>query len=126
MRLLAVGDVCGPAGSACLRKKLPGLKREKNIDVCVVNGENSAEGNGITPYSADFLFHCGADIITGGNHSLRRKEINDYAENHPYLLRPHNLPDAGFGSGYCLADFGRFRIAVINLAGQIYLERLNA
>lgn len=126
MRLLAVGDICGPAGCDCVRRKLPLLKKEKNIDVVIINGENSAEGNGITPESADFLFNCGADIITGGNHSLRRSEINDYMESNPYLLRPHNLPDALFGSGYCLVDFGSFSAAVINLSGIIYLEKLNA
>lgn len=126
MRLLVVGDICGPAGCECVRKKLAPLKREKEIDAVIINGENSADGNGITPESAEFLFNCGADVITGGNHSLRRKEIYDYLESNRFLLRPHNLPEAQFGSGYCLADFGRFSLAVINLSGVIYLERLEA
>lgn len=126
MRLLAVGDVCGKAGCDYIRKVLPTIKREKKIDVVIINGENSAEGNGITPESAELLFNCGADVITGGNHSMRRSEINDFLENNNYLLRPHNLPEAQFGSGYCLADFGSFSVAVINLSGKIYLEKLNA
>ena len=75
MRLLAVGDVCGKAGCDYVLSKLPLLKKEKNIDVIIINGENSAEGNGVTKVSAEYLFACGADIITGGNHSLRRKEV---------------------------------------------------
>ncbi len=126
MRLLAIGDVVGNSGCEYIRKVLPSLKRKKNIDVVIINGENSAIGNGITPDTANFLFNCGADIITGGNHSLRRSEINNYLDTHPFLLRPHNLPDAQYGSGYCLADFGAFSVAVINLSGMIYLERLNA
>lgn len=126
MRLLAVGDVCGMVGCEYVRSKLPSLKKEKNIDVVIINGENSADGNGITPTSAEYLFACGADIITGGNHSLRRKEIFEYLDRNEYLLRPHNLPDAEYGSGYCFADFGRFRLAVINLSGKIYLERVGA
>jgi len=126
MRLLAVGDVCSAVGCDYVRKVLPSLKQKKLIDVVIINGENSAVGNGITPQSADLLFNFGANIITGGNHSLRRSEICDYLENNPYLLRPHNLPDATFGSGYCLADFGSFSVAVINLSGVIYLEKLNA
>ena len=126
MRLLTVGDVCGSAGCEYIRRVLPSLKKEKQIDVVIINGENSAQGNGITPDSADLLFSFGADIITGGNHSLRRSEIYDYLENNPYLLRPHNLPEATYGSGYCLADFGSFSVAVINLSGVVYLERLNA
>ena len=126
MRLLAVGDVCGVAGCEEIRKRLNVLKKEYKIDAVIINGENSAEGNGITPYSAEYLFMCGADVITGGNHSLRRKEIYSVLDSNPCLLRPHNLPDAEYGSGYCLADFGYFRMAVINLSGKIYLDRLNA
>ena len=126
MRLLAVGDVCGRLGCEEIRNRLPLLKREKNIDAVIINGENSAEGNGITPYSADLLLACGADVITGGNHSFRRKEIFDYLDCNEYLLRPDNLDDYDFGKGYCIADFGSFCMAVINLSGCIYLEKLNA
>ena len=126
MRLLAVGDVCGVRGCEEIRKRLPQLKRDKKIEAVIINGENSAEGNGITPYSADFLFACGADVITGGNHSLRRKEIFPVLDSNEFLLRPDNLPDAEYGSGYCLADFGSFSMAVINLSGKIYLDKLSA
>lgn len=126
MRLLAVGDVCGKVGCEYVRSNLSLLKREKNIDVVIINGENSAEGNGVTKSSAEYLFACGADIITGGNHSLRRKEVYEYLDQNEFLLRPHNLPETEYGSGYCLADFGRFRMAVINLSGKIYLERVDA
>ncbi len=126
MRLLAVGDVCGPVGCEVIREKLPLIKKNKRIDAVIVNGENAAVGNGITPDTAKYLFCCGADIITGGNHSLRRSEFYDFIDNNPFALRPHNLPDAEYGSGYCLMDFGSFSIAVINLSGKIYLERLNA
>lgn len=126
MRLLAIGDVCSDLGCETVRKILPALKKEKRIDAVVINGENSAVGNGITPYSAECLFMYGADVITGGNHSLRRKEIYPVLESNPMLLRPDNLPDAQFGSGYCLADFGAFTMAVINLSGTIYLEKLGA
>ncbi len=125
MRILAVGDVCGSIGCEFVHKVLPSLKKEKAIDVVIINGENSADGNGITPFSADYLFSLGADIITGGNHSLRRQEIYDYLDNNDFCLRPHNLKDAP-GKGYCLLDLGRTQIAVINLSGKIYLDRLSA
>ncbi len=124
MRLLAVGDVCSECGCRYVQKKLPSLKREKNIDAVIINGENSAVGNGITKSSAQFLFASGADVITGGNHSLRQKEILPYLDENEFLLRPHNLTDADVGSGYCLVDFGRYSMAVINLSGKIYLERV--
>ena len=62
MRLLAVGDVCGSAGCEEIRRVLPRLKSDKKIDITVINGENSALSNGITPESADFLFACGANV----------------------------------------------------------------
>ena len=75
MKVLAVGDVCSPDGCACAMRLIPKIKREENIDFVIVNGENSASGNGITPDSANMLFGAGADVITGGNHTLRRKEF---------------------------------------------------
>lgn len=126
MRLLAIGDVCGEVGCDTVYRKLPLIKKENRIDAVIINGENSAVGNGITRQTAEFLFACGADIITGGNHSLRRHEVYGFLESSEYLLRPHNLPDNPVGKGYCLADFGSFTLAVINLSGVIYLERVGA
>ncbi len=126
MKVLTVGDVCAPDGSNYALKMIPLIKREENIDLVIVNGENSALGNGITPESAETLFAAGADVITGGNHTLRRKEFCDTLDSNPFVLRPHNLKEAEAGSGYCLFDMGRYSAAVINLSGQIYLERVNA
>lgn len=126
MRILAIGDVCGSIGCEYVRKILPALKREKQIDMVIINAENSADGNGITPDSADYLLKLGADVLTGGNHSLRRAEVYDYLDQNGCVLRPHNLTDAQNGKGYCVVDFGKLQVAVINLSGKIYLDRLNA
>lgn len=126
MKILAVGDVCAPDGSAFALKVIPQIKVKEKIDFIIVNGENSAAGNGITRESADILFAAGADVITGGNHTMRRKEFYDTLDTNPFVLRPHNLKDAQSGSGYCLFDMGRCTAAVINISGQIYLERVNA
>lgn len=126
MKVLAVGDVCAPDGCAYALKIIPRIKREENIDFIIVNGENSAAGNGITPQSADMLFSAGADVITGGNHTLRREEFYDMLDSNPFVLRPHNLKDVQTGSGYRLFDMGRAQAAIINLSGQIYLDRVGA
>ncbi len=118
-----MGDICAPDGSALALKMIPQIKRDENIDLIIANGENSAAGNGITPDSADIIFAAGADVITGGNHTLRRKEFYDTLDSNPFVLRPHNLKDTEIGGGYCLVDMGRCSVAVINLMGQIYLER---
>lgn len=122
MRVLCVGDVCAPDGCAAAIRIIPRLRQEFSVDFTVVNGENSAEGNGITPESANTLFSAGADVITGGNHSFRRSEIYEMLDSNPCLLRPDNI-EAEYGGGYALCDLGRYSVAVINLSGQVYLER---
>lgn len=126
MRILAIGDVCYEDGCRHLLKALPALKKELDIKLTVVNGENSAASNGISPESAGLIFSAGADVITGGNHTLHRKDFRPLLDENERLLRPHNLPDAGFGSGYCLVDMGYTRVAVINLMGQVYLDKMGA
>ncbi|MCQ2449600.1 MAG: TIGR00282 family metallophosphoesterase [Clostridia bacterium] len=122
MRVLFVGDVCGSVGCRYAARVLPRLRAEEKIDFTVINGENSADGNGILPHSADMLFSCGADVISGGNHTLRRKEIHTALEDNPFLLRPDNLP-AEVGKGYALVDCGPVQVAVINLSGQFFMDR---
>ncbi|MBO5020460.1 MAG: YmdB family metallophosphoesterase, partial [Clostridia bacterium] len=125
MRILTIGDVCSPSGVTALIRLLPKLKREFLADAVIVNGENSALGNGITKQSAMDIFSAGADVITGGNHTLRRPEVFPFLDENPFVLRPHNI-EADVGRGYCLLDLGSTNLAVINLSGQIYLERANA
>lgn len=126
MRILTVGDVCGSIGCEYVRKVLPALKKNKNIDAVIINAENSADGNGTTRESAEYLLNLGAHTLTGGNHSLRRPEFYDFLDQSDCVLRPHNLGDDKSGKGYCLLDFGRTSVAVINLSGKIYLEKMNA
>lgn len=81
MRILCIGDVVGSIGCEFLRNNLPTLKKVKGVDFVICNGENSADGNGLTPVSAKHLFDSGVDAITLGNHSFRRKE--DRNAQHP-------------------------------------------
>ncbi len=123
MRLLCIGDVVGKVGCEFLRSKLPALKKVKGIDAVICNGENSADGNGITPASADFLFDSGVDVITLGNHSFRRKEVFSYLDSSPYIIRPANYPESTTpGKGVCTLDFGKYSVTVINLIGNMFME----
>ena len=125
MKVLCVGDVFADSGVKKLLKTLPLLKRKYNIDLCIVNGENSANQNGITKETADLIFAAGADVITGGNHSLRNESVLPYYDQNEFLLRPHNMK-CDYGSGYCLVDMGRYSAAVINLSGTAYLDRVES
>lgn len=107
-----------------LERHLCRIKKENNIDFTVVNGENSADGNGITPYSANRLLNMGVDVITGGNHSFRREEMLEFYEHNPFVIYPDNIKATEFGSGYCLFDMGRILVAVINLSGKAFIDRL--
>ncbi len=125
MNILCVGDVVGSAGCRHLEAVLPAIKRQYAVDVCIVNGENSADGNGITKVSAERLFACGADAVTTGNHVFRRPEVYELIDEQSGVLRPHNYPSSAPGSGVFIVDKGRFRVAVINLLGVVYMEPLS-
>ena len=125
MRILCIGDVVGKSGCDFLRQKLSIFKKLKGIDMTIVNGENSSDGNGITPSSADHIFSSGVDVITLGNHTFRRKEFYSYLDEKPYIIRPANFPDSTTpGKGYCIFDMGRFSVAVINLMGNSYMDNI--
>ena len=117
-----VGDVVGTSGLEALRKHLPKLKAENGVDVCIVNGENSADGNGITAVSAESIFASGADVITTGNHAFRRREAYSYFDDTECLLRPANFSDHNPGHGYCILDKGKVRVGIINLIGTMYMD----
>lgn len=122
MKILTIGDVVSRQGCEYLRKNLPKLKKETNADIVIVNGENSAVGNGILPQSADYIFDSGADAITLGNHGLKRREIYDYLESGMPIIRPANYHKSAPGKGYAIIDKGRFQAAVINLQGMVYMD----
>lgn len=123
MRILFVGDVVSEPGCGFIRKKLPGFKKMQNVDFCVVNGENSAVGNGITPVSAAELLTCGADIITTGNHALRRKEIYEVLDAaYPSVLRPANMHRSVPGKGAAILEKNGRRLGVGNLIGTMYMD----
>lgn len=125
MKLLFLGDVVGEIGSRFVGSKLRSLKQFYGADLVVINGENSANGNGITPQSAKYLFEIGADVITTGNHCYRRKEILDMFEENEFLIRPANFPEGNVGRGYCVLDMGYCRVAIVNLMGTVYMEALD-
>ena len=119
MNVLCVGDVIGEVGRDFLRRHLSGLKRLKNIDAVIVNGENSANSNGITPDSADGIFTAGADCITTGNHCFQRRESYDMYEGSLPVIRPANFPAGAPGRGVEVIDFGRRQLRVINVMGNV-------
>ena len=99
MKILAVGDIIGNAGVKELKKQLSKIKKEKNIDFIIVNGENSAEGMGITEKNFNDILEAGADVVTMGNHTWAKKDIFNFIDN-PKIIRPANYPEGVPGKGY--------------------------
>ena len=91
MRILFIADVVGVPGRQAIDERLPSLRAELHADVCIVNGENVADGAGITPRLAERLLAAGADIVTLGNHTWRRPEIVPYLASAERVIRPANL-----------------------------------
>ena len=124
MRILLLGDVCGPAGMKVIKTKLKEIIKEKKIDFTIVNGENAAEnGKGITKKNFKDLIDSGVDVITSGNHIWDQKEILDIIDKEKKLIRPANLLEGQPGNGYGIYEIKNKKIAVINLIGNVFMKK---
>ncbi len=123
MRILFIADVVGVPGRRAIEERLPGLRQELHVDVCVLNGENLADGVGITPKLADRMLASGADAITLGNHTWRRGEIVPYLKTSDRVIRPANLSARAPGRGMTfVAAADGLELGVINLLGSLFLN----
>lgn len=121
MRILAVGDVVGERAVEKLEKELKELKTKEKIDVIIANGENAANGNGLTNELFDKLLASGVDIVTMGNHTWGNKEIYDFIED-DRIVRPANITKGMPGKGYTIYQKDNTKILVINLIGRRMME----
>ena len=123
MRILFLADVVGAPGRRALELHLPALRAERGIDVCVVNGENAADGIGITPKLADRILATGVDAITLGNHAFRRTEIGPYLDSSDRLVRPANTSRNTPGRGLTVVPTANgAKLAVVNVLGSLFLH----
>ena len=111
------------AGRRAVEERLAELRDELDVDLCVVNGENVADGAGITPKLAERLLRAGADVITLGNHTYRRDGIGDYLAASERVIRPANAGSLTPGRGLAVAEARNgVRVAVLNLLGMLFLD----
>ena len=125
MRILLLGDVCGPTGMKIVKQKLKEIIKEKKIDFTIANGENAAEnGKGITKNDFKELIAAGVDVITSGNHIWDQKEILEIIDDEKKLIRPANLLEGQPGRGYGIYKIkNKKKIAVINLIGNVFMKK---
>jgi len=117
MNILAVGDIVGNSGVNKLKNELQDIKNKYNIDFVIVNGENAAEGMGLTIKNFKDIISAGTDCITMGNHTWGKKEIFQIIDE-PQLIRPLNYPEGVCGKGYNIFNCKNKKIAVINAMGR--------
>lgn len=122
MKILCIGDVVSHEGIDHLFRVLPRLKQKYHPDCVIVNGENSALGNGIDKISYDMLISAGADVVTGGNHSFQKKTADDLHDNAKRLIRPANVLGFDAGEWEITLDYGRETLRVINLSGSLFMS----
>ena len=123
MKILFVGDVVGAPGRRAVQDRLPGLREELGVDFCILNGENAADGIGITPKLAERLLAAGADVITLGNHTWRRSEINHYLAESERVIRPANFPASAPGRGWTVAHAADGTpVGVVNVLGSLFMD----
>lgn len=131
VRILLVGDIVGKPGRRVLARSLPPLRREHALDLVIANGENSAGGFGITRETFDDIVACGVDVVTGGNHTWKAREVVSLLDSDLRLLRPANYPAGTPGRGAGIfrptgRRAGAPGVGVLNLQGRVFMEALDS
>lgn len=123
MRVLLIGDIVGKPGRKIVARALPGLRLREQIDFVIANGENSADGSGITPAIYRALLRSGVDCVTLGDHIYRRQEIEETLRNEPCIVKPANYPADAPGRDHAIVESaGGVRVAVISLMGRVFMK----
>ncbi|MDG1116529.1 MAG: TIGR00282 family metallophosphoesterase [Flavimaricola sp.] len=124
MRLLFLGDVMGRSGRAAISAELPRLRADWRLDFVVVNGENATSGAGLSPAHAKDLLAAGADVLTLGDHAFDQKDMLQFVETEPRIIRPLNYSKAAPGKGARVFDApGGRKVLVAQVLGQVFMKR---
>ena len=122
LKLLFLGDVVGEPGRKAVVEWVPKFKTERGVDFVVVNGENAANGRGITPKITIDLLRAGAAVVTSGDHIWDQKEIVHFMATEPRLLRPINYPAGTPGCGSIVLETPKGKVGVINVQTRTFMN----
>lgn len=103
---------------------MPILKQKYNPDIVIANGENAAGGRGLTQAIAHELFEAGIHGLTLGNHAWDQKEIFDFIDKEPRIVRPANYPQGTPGRGHTVIKANGKELVIVNIQGRTYLPPL--
>ncbi len=121
MRFIFMGDVVGEPGREVVKAVVPVLMERYSPDFFVVNGENAAGGNGLTPRLAYELMRAKVDVITLGDHTWDQREILPFFEEEPRVIRPMNFPASCPGQGHVVVQGNGLKLGVINALGRTFM-----
>ncbi len=124
MKILFLGDIVGNPGREAVAKHVPAMRKNGEVDLVVVNGENAAGGSGITENVARELFAFGCDVITLGDHVWDKRDVYPYLNSEAHIVRPANFSSEAPGRGVCVIDIKGVKVAVIALLGRTYMKYL--
>lgn len=119
MNILVIGDIVGAPGMEAIQKHISKLKEQYKIDFTIANGENSADGMGITHKILKDLYAIGTDVVTLGNHTWGKKEIFNFIDDEERLIRPANYAQGLQGKGSTIVNCKGKKVGVINLIGRV-------
>ena len=122
MKILMIGDVTDPSGVQYLKERLWDVRRRYGIDFVAVNAENASFIGGADQVLAETLLEAGADVLTGGNHTMQRLSVHAFLDSDERMLRPLNYPAAVPGRGYTILDAQGYRMLVLNAMGTVHME----
>ena len=126
LNVLMVGDIVGRPGRATVFSLVNKYRKKYKLDLIIANGENAAGGNGITNDIVQELFNNNIDVITMGNHTWDKREIFEFIDHEPYLIRPANYPAGTPGKGSVIVKVkDNLKVGVVNLAGRVFLSPLD-
>ena len=125
MKVLFIGDVFGNPGRKAVKEMIHKLKKERQIDFCIANGENAAGGSGITYVVAQELYRAGVDGITLGNHTWSKREVTNFIDSDSNIVRPANYPSELLGKGSAILEGEKGKIGILNLMGRVYMDSID-
>lgn len=125
IKILFIGDIVGEPGYKIVQTFLKSIVTNNRIDFVIANGENLADGRGITPKEGAKLFELGVNVLTGGNHIFEKQQFQEYTKQEKNILRPLNYPKGTYGNGFVIHNVDDTSIMVVSLQGRSFMIQID-
>ncbi len=126
MKLIFLGDVFGKPGRQVVLEHIDRLRCIYNPSAIIINGENLADGKGLTEKTTKPLFQAGVTAMTSGNHLWDRNDAKEYLKNESRIVKPLNYPDGALGSPFLTIELETDKLTILCLTGQLFMSACNS